>query len=36
MIHAQAVLAPAGGTLDIEAASTSICDLFQSLTKGAG
>lgn len=35
MIHAQAVLAPSGGSLDIEAASASICHLFQSLSKGA-
>jgi len=35
MIHAQAVLAPAGGTFDIKPASASICQLFQTLTKGA-
>ncbi|HIP22138.1 MAG TPA: TetR/AcrR family transcriptional regulator [Rhodobacteraceae bacterium] len=35
MIHAQAVLAPAGEALDIEAASASICQLFLSLSTGA-
>ena len=35
MIHAQAVLSPAGGALDITAACDSICHLFRALTKGA-
>lgn len=35
MIHAQAVLAPSGAILDIDASSASICLLFQNLTKGA-
>ncbi|NOR62493.1 MAG: TetR family transcriptional regulator [Rhodobacteraceae bacterium] len=35
MIHAQAVLAPAGGALDMQAASDSICHLFLSLSTGA-
>jgi len=34
MVHAQAVIAPAGADLDIEAASASICLLFQTLVKG--
>ncbi len=35
MIHAQAVLAPAGGPLDMQAVSASICQLFLSLSTGA-
>ncbi|MBL1437017.1 MAG: helix-turn-helix transcriptional regulator [Rhodobacteraceae bacterium] len=35
MVHAHTVLAPAGGAVDIKAASHSICQLFASLSKGA-
>ncbi len=34
MVHAQAVIAPSDKPLDIPAASSSICQLFQSLTAG--
>ncbi len=35
MIHAQAVVSPAGGPLDIKAASRSICRLFGPISAGA-